>query len=74
MIADTFRKNCVNMTVPDKPRLLKIRDIQHLYTPVEGQLNEDATILQLTKSLHPTPALGEYHVKKRWQPSVNMSL
>ena len=38
--------------------MLKIRDIQHLYTPVEGQLNEDATILQLVKYLHPTPALG----------------
>ncbi|MGE8001254.1 isochorismate synthase [Lysinibacillus sp. NPDC093190] len=58
MIAETFRKNCVEMKIPDGPRLLKIRDIQHLYTPVEGQLNNEATILQLTKSLHPTPALG----------------
>ncbi|MFJ5791724.1 isochorismate synthase MenF [Lysinibacillus sp. NPDC093197] len=58
MIADTFRKNCVAMKIPDGPRLLKIRDIQHLYTPVEGQLNNEATILQLTKHLHPTPALG----------------
>lgn len=58
MIAETFRKNCVEMKIPDSPRLLKIRDIQHLYTPVEGQLNSEATILQLTKSLHPTPALG----------------
>jgi len=58
MIADTFRRNCVDMRIPDSPRLLKIRDIQHLYTPVEGQLNSEATILQLTKSLHPTPALG----------------
>jgi len=58
MIADTFRRNCVDMRIPDNPRLLKIRDIQHLYTPVEGQLNSEATILQLTKSLHPTPALG----------------
>lgn len=58
MIAETFRKNCVEMKIPDGPRLLKIRDIQHLYTPVEGQLNDEATILQLTKHLHPTPALG----------------
>ncbi|MGE7695364.1 isochorismate synthase [Lysinibacillus sp. NPDC094177] len=58
MIAETFRKNCVEMKIPDSPRLLKIRDIQHLYTPVEGQLENEATILQLTKSLHPTPALG----------------
>ncbi|QPQ29555.1 isochorismate synthase [Lysinibacillus sp. JNUCC 51] len=58
MIAETFRENCIEMKIPDSPRLLKIRDIQHLYTPVEGQLNSEATILQLTKSLHPTPALG----------------
>lgn len=58
MIAETFRKNCVEMKIPDGPRLLKIRDIQHLFTPVEGQLNNEATILQLTKHLHPTPALG----------------
>ena len=58
MIAETFRKNCTNTKIPAGPRLLKIRDIQHLYTPVEGQLNDEATILQLTKHLHPTPALG----------------
>ena len=37
---------------------MKIRDIQHLYTPVEGHLKNGATILQLVKTLHPTPALG----------------
>lgn len=58
MIAETFRKNCTETRIPTGPRLLKIRDIQHLYTPVEGQLNQDATILQLAKHLHPTPALG----------------
>lgn len=58
MIKDTFAKNCVHYTVPKNPRLLKIRDIQHLYTPVEGQLNDNANILQLVKDLHPTPALG----------------
>ncbi|MER2029540.1 MAG: isochorismate synthase [Solibacillus sp.] len=58
MITDTFNKNCTKVKVPHGPKLLKIRDIQHLYTPVEGQLNEDATILQLVKHLHPTPALG----------------
>lgn len=46
------------MKVPKLPKLLKIRDIQHLYTPVEGTLNDGATILQLVKDLHPTPALG----------------
>ncbi|SOC36661.1 isochorismate synthase [Ureibacillus acetophenoni] len=58
MIVDTFAKNCIQYKVPKKPRLLKIRDIQHLFTPVEGTLLPKATILQLVKDLHPTPALG----------------
>ncbi|RUL56562.1 isochorismate synthase [Lysinibacillus antri] len=58
MIAETFAKNCTQFKVPKHPKLLKIRDIQHLYTPVEGKLSKDATILQLVKHLHPTPALG----------------
>jgi len=58
MIANTFAKNCIQYKVPKHPQLLKIRDIQHLYTPVEGKLLADATILQLIKHLHPTPALG----------------
>lgn len=58
MIAETFAKNCIDYKVPKNPKLLKIRDIQHLYTPVEGKLTQDATILQLVKHLHPTPALG----------------
>lgn len=58
MIAKTFELNCLDYTVPKQPKLLKIRDIQHLYTPVEGKLKDGATILQLAKTLHPTPALG----------------
>lgn len=58
MIENTFAKNCKEYKVPKHPKLLKIRDIQHLFTPVEGKLLEGATILQLVKHLHPTPALG----------------
>ncbi|WP_397539732.1 isochorismate synthase MenF [Rummeliibacillus pycnus] len=58
MIGNTFKENCSNYDIPSQPKLLKIRDIQHLYTPVEGHLKNNATILQLVKTLHPTPALG----------------
>lgn len=58
MITKSFEETCSSYTVPDRPQLLKIRDIQHLYTPVEGQLKQDATILQMVEKLHPTPALG----------------
>ncbi len=47
-----------NIKFQRQPKLLKIRDIQHLFTPVEGELLSNATILQLVKDLHPTPALG----------------
>lgn len=58
MIASTFERHCTTFKVPSQPKLLKIRDIQHLYTPIEGCLKTEATILQLIKNLHPTPALG----------------
>lgn len=58
MIRQSFDENCANYTLPEGPQLLKIRDIQHLFTPVEGQLKDDASILRMVKNLHPTPALG----------------
>ncbi|MFC4410297.1 isochorismate synthase MenF [Chungangia koreensis] len=58
MISSIFDEYCENYKLPKKPKLLKIRDIQHLYTPVEGRLKSNASLFQLVKSLHPTPALG----------------
>ena len=58
MISSIFEKNCHEVMMPNGPKLLKIRDIQHLYTPIQGVLSSNATILQLVKELHPTPALG----------------
>lgn len=58
MISDVFSQYCEQVKVPKYPKLMKIRDIQHLYTPVEGQLKKGHGLLQLVKDLHPTPALG----------------
>lgn len=58
MIAKVFADNCLQYEIPECPILLKSRDIQHLYTPVEGTLQQEATIMQLVEQLHPTPALG----------------
>lgn len=58
MIKDVFEKNCTSYQVPSRPKLLKIRDIQHLFTPVEGKLSSNSSILKLVEHLHPTPALG----------------
>ena len=58
MISDVFNQYCEDVRIPKFPKLMKIRDIQHLYTPVEGVLRNGHGLLQLVKDLHPTPALG----------------
>lgn len=40
------------------PGLLKLSNIQHLHTPIQGRLKRDADVLSLVEILHPTPALG----------------
>ncbi|ALS02368.1 isochorismate synthase [Enterococcus silesiacus] len=40
------------------PKLLKNRDIQHLYLPIEGQRQKEYRFLNGIQQLHPTPALG----------------
>ncbi|WP_066371465.1 isochorismate synthase [Neobacillus fumarioli] len=58
MIKQALEEACDEVILPDKPQLMKIRDIQHLYTPVIGKCREDTSLLLLVERLHPTPALG----------------
>ena len=38
--------------------LLKLKNIQHLHSPIHGRLKRATGILALVEALHPTPALG----------------
>ncbi|WP_391116568.1 isochorismate synthase MenF [Psychrobacillus sp. L3] len=58
MINKVFEQFCDEVKVPSRPKLLKIRDIQHLHTPIQGQLKNSASLFQLVEALHPTPAMG----------------
>ncbi len=58
MITNVFESLCASYTSANAPKLMKVRDIQHLYTPVEGTLGEESSIFQFIRCLHPTPALG----------------
>lgn len=49
---------CDTLSIPSTPQLMKLKDIQHLYTPVIGQASEHTSLLNLVGKLHPTPALG----------------
>ncbi|WP_252503899.1 isochorismate synthase MenF [Sporosarcina sp. Marseille-Q4943] len=58
MISNVFHKYCNEVLIPKTPKLMKIRDIQHLYTSVEGTLGLENDIFLFVQALHPTPALG----------------
>lgn len=58
MIKEAMERACLEVQIPEKPTLMKIRDIQHLYTPVVGMAKPDSSLLEVVDALHPTPALG----------------
>ncbi|HYM14192.1 MAG TPA: isochorismate synthase [Dehalococcoidia bacterium] len=58
MIAEALRPLCRRIDVPSEPRLMRMPNVQHLYTPVEGTLAGDVGALELVERLHPTPAVG----------------
>jgi menaquinone-specific isochorismate synthase len=58
MIKEALEESCEEIILPDKPKLMKVRDIHHLYTPVIGKCHKDTSLLLLVERLHPTPALG----------------
>ncbi|WP_409271008.1 isochorismate synthase MenF [Neobacillus sp. SCS-31] len=58
MIRDAMEETCERVDIPERPQLMKVRDIQHLYTPVEGIAKDSASLLDIVEKLHPTPALG----------------
>lgn len=62
-LRDLLEPRSRELIIPEVPGLLKLSNIQHLYTPIYGELNADATdvsVLPMVEWLHPTPALGGY--------------
>jgi len=62
VVVDTLRAGLTPivevLTVADTPRILPLRHVQHLVTPMRGTLCEEAGLLALAAVLHPTPAVG----------------
>jgi len=58
MISQVFKTFCKDIKISKVPKLMKVRDIQHLFTPVEGKVEQGTDIFSLVQALHPTPALG----------------
>jgi isochorismate synthase len=43
---------------PNAPQLVKLNNVQHLYTPITLHLRERQSPFELLRRLHPTPAVG----------------
>ena len=57
-IVDALAPYVEDLQVPPTPEVVRHPDVQHLRTAIRGQLLGDATIFDLLKRLHPTPAVG----------------
>jgi menaquinone-specific isochorismate synthase len=60
MIKESMTELCEKLETPKQPQLYKVRDIQHLYTPVKGKVKKGVSIFKVLEKLHPTPALGGF--------------
>lgn len=49
---------CATISGEDVPFLLKVANIQHLATRIDGELADDRTALEVAAALHPTAAVG----------------
>jgi isochorismate synthase len=59
-IRDALAHLCTHVWIADTPQLLRLQNIQHLETPVTGELRPGCTILDAIQELHPTPAVGGF--------------
>ncbi|WP_410489235.1 isochorismate synthase MenF [Bacillus changyiensis] len=58
MIHQAFSRYCVYVEKPTAPELYKTKSVQHLYTPIIGQMSKKYSLFDFIEKLHPTPALG----------------
>lgn len=49
---------CDELSIPEEPQLMRVANIQHLRTPIEGRLRFHPNVLSVVAALHPSPAVG----------------
>jgi isochorismate synthase len=65
MLVDALRQTCAHVEARTGPSVLKLANVQHLATPVEGRgVLPGLGILQFVERLHPTPAIGGHPRKE----------
>ncbi len=59
-IRESLASLAASLDSDSPPSILKLAQLQHLYTPVRGNLKEGISDSSLLNALHPTPAVGGY--------------
>ena len=49
---------CRKLIPPDSPEVVKLRNLQHLWTSIKGTLRNGVGLLDAARRLHPTPAVA----------------
>lgn len=61
-VVDAMRRKlealCEEISCPASPRVLRLRHVMHMHTPIRGRLRRPLHVLDLVEALHPTPAVG----------------
>lgn len=58
MIKSSMQAYCTDIHIPKEPVVYPLKNLHHLYTPVQAKLKKGFSIFDIIKRLHPTPALG----------------
>jgi len=60
MMQEALKNHCTNERISLTPQLLQLKNLQHLKTPIAGELIPGRCILDVMADLHPTPAVGGF--------------
>ncbi len=60
MMREALKNHCTHVRISTMPQLLKLKNVQHLMTPIVGELIPGRCILDILADLHPTPAVGGF--------------
>lgn len=63
-IRTTLRKYSDEVDLPSDPGIKKLKNVQHLFTPIRASIRSGVHIHKLLEELHPTPAVGGYPREK----------
>lgn len=65
-VAEALAAHCTDLDVPEEPRLLRLANVQHLATDINGRLADEVPVLALAASLHPTAAVCGTPTQRAW--------